>query len=337
MGPHRGDQRLPAARARRGRHAVAPHRSPRRLRSRQSLHRGDSVRRARRDPRPAARARRVSVHGRPVRLGARHVRGRPHRLPLRDQRGRRPQRRAHHGHRRTRRRWRGRRVRRRQPLVGRNLGGAHRAPSRRVVRGDPDPLPHAELRPERRELGDQLPALDPAQQRRDPVARLRAERGPEPPRVRGRTGGTRRSLAGDRPGGGGLGHRQLAQHPRQRGPDDVPARREPRPQLQRDAEPARLLQRQHGFRRGGERPAPRQPHALPAALPGAARLLSRGFERVHVRPPQRPAALLLAADRDRGRPADPHRLRASPHGPAQRRRPRLLPDGHGRPLVRPGG
>ena len=60
-----------------------------------------------------------------------------------------------------------------------DVDGVRKVP-RRMVRRNPDPVPHAELRSRLRHVGHQLPAHDTAPQRGDPLARMAPQRGPPP-------------------------------------------------------------------------------------------------------------------------------------------------------------
>jgi hypothetical protein len=94
--------------------------------------------------------------------------------------------------------------------LGRHLGGAHGHAPRRLVRRDPDPVPHAELQPEPRHLGHQLPAHDPAAERGDPLAWLAARPGSLQPGLRGSARGAPGHVPGHRARGDPVGRHRLA-------------------------------------------------------------------------------------------------------------------------------
>ena len=143
--------------------------------------------------RPVARGRR------PVHDRHRHLFGRAVRLLLRDQPVGRDGRRA---------RARGQRHAG-EPIVGRHLERTRRSQRDGMERGDRDPAAHDQLQSERIELGHQLPADDPPQDRRDALEWMGAQPGADVYAGRGPAAGTRGTSPGARPRSASVRRRQL--------------------------------------------------------------------------------------------------------------------------------
>ena len=169
------------------------------------------------------------------------------------------------------------------------IWNARVAPQRdRLDHRDRNTLPHAQLQPQQRHLGHQLPAHGAAQERRQhldgmgaqPGARSHDQRRPRQGHQRGHAGKRARREA-VRPGvrrvGTGRGLTGLGpQRERRRGRVLQPHAGAPR---QRHGE--------HRLRADRGRPAPGQPDALLAVLPRAPRLLSRRRDVLRLREHQR--------------------------------------------------
>ena len=197
-----------------------------------------------------------------------------------------------------------------------------RPPRARLDRRDRDPVPHAELRSARGRLGRQLPAHRAAEERREPVDRLRPQPGTLQSDGAGRLVGIEDASQGvgldvkpyvigthtDAPGSGqpskfsGHGRRRSLLQP------DAAAQVEP--------------DHQHRLRADRGRRSAGQPHALSAVLSGEAGLLSRGIRQLRLlaRAELRLHGVLQPADRPRRR------------GPAAEDRLRRQADRAGRPL-----
>jgi hypothetical protein len=202
-----------------------------------------------------------------------------------------------------------------------------------MVRRDPDPLLHPELRSPAGHLGDQLPAHHPPEERGDPLERLAPEREPLPPGQRRRAPGH----GGDQPGRGGGGEALLPhrrepvsgaglslEHERQDGAGRV---------LLRDPIAPGRGHREHRLRRGGGGRPSGEPDPLPPPLPRAAGLLPGGLRRPLV---QLGGSLLQPQDRPGAGAGGAHPVRGPPGRSGGPIRAGLLPDPDGETILESG-